>query len=210
MNNILKSFIPTMHLIKRTIGECEVVLHDMSTPQNSVVFVLGNVTNRKVGESFNHLIKDVLLNKNFENDCTANYYFKDSKDKLIRSSTSLIRDENDKVIGALCINIDTKKSLIAHELIQSMLPNFNFSDKKENNSNKKNQDINMIVEDIIKQTTFEFKDKKLNKDEKNDVIKFLYDKGVFEVKGAVSLVAKHLNTANATIYSYLNEIKKYK
>lgn len=208
MNNILKSFIPTMHLIKRMVGECEVVLHDMSSPQNSVVFVLGNVTNRKIGESFNHLVKDVLLSKDFEDDCKANYYFKTDDGKLIRSSTSLIRDEKDKVIGAICVNIDTKMALNSYEFIKALLPNFNFEDSKTKAHHQKNQNINVIVEDIIKQTTLKFKDKKLNKDEKKQIVEFLYNKGIFEVKGSISLVAKHLNIANATIYSYIDDIKQ--
>ncbi|KIR03728.1 hypothetical protein P261_02543 [Lachnospiraceae bacterium TWA4] len=77
MNTILKTYEPTARAIVELFGKgCEVVLHDLSKPENSVVFVVnGEVTGRKVGQSFDHLIRQVLLNTNFKDDCSVSYYF---------------------------------------------------------------------------------------------------------------------------------------
>ena len=236
MNQLLQTFIPTAHLIKNTIGDCEVVIHDMSTPQSSVVFVLGDVTGRKIGQSFDHLVKDVLLSKNFENDCTANYYFTAQNGKPIRSSTSLIRAVNGKVVGALCVNIDTSSAMAAYKVIKNLLPNakldskqsqgVNFTDGGCDNaalyeanfndgvsletqsSNNSQQNILDIVQDLIASATHDLDVERMKKEDRKRIVKFLSQKGIFEVKGAVELVAKALNTQKVTIYSYMDEVKK--
>lgn len=236
MNQLLQTFIPTAHLIKNTIGDCEVVIHDMSTPQNSVVFVLGDVTGRRIGQSFDHLVKDVLLSKNFENDCTANYYFTAKNGKLIRSSTSLIRGADGKVVGALCVNIDTSSAMAAYKAIKDLLPNAkldskqpqgaNFTDGSCNSavldgaslkdginfetqsSNDSQQNILDIVQDLIASATHDLDVEGMKKEDRKRIVKFLAQKGIFEVKGAVELVAKALRTQKVTIYSYMDEVKK--
>ena len=237
MNQLLQTFIPTAHLIKNTIGDCEVVIHDMSTPQNSVVFVLGDVTGRRIGQSFDHLIKDVLLSKNFENDCTANYYFTAQNGKLIRSSTSLIRAVNGKVVGALCVNIDTSSAMAAYKAIKNLLPNAKLDSKElqganfttdgscnsaaldeasfnddvnleTQNSNDLQQNILDIVQDLIASATHDLDVERMKKEDRKRIVKFLAQKGIFEVKGAVELVAKALRTQKVTIYSYMDEVKK--
>ena len=237
LNQLLQTFIPTAHLIKNTIGDCEVVIHDMSTPQNSVVFVLGDVTGRRIGQSFDHLVKDVLLSKNFENDCTANYYFTAQNGKLIRSSTSLIRGADGKVVGALCVNIDTSSAMAAYKAIKNLLPNAKLDSKElqganfttdgscnsaaldgasfnddvnleTQNSNDLQQNILDIVQDLIASATHDLNVERMKKEDRKRIVKFLAQKGIFEVKGAVELVAKALRTQKVTIYSYMDEVKK--
>ena len=237
MNQLLQTFIPTAHLIKNTIGDCEVVIHDMSTPQNSVVFVLGDVTGRRIGQSFDHLVKDVLLSKNFENDCTANYYFTAQNGKLIRSSTSLIRGADGKVVGALCVNIDTSSAIAAYKVIKNLLPNAKLDSKElqganfttdgscnsaaldeassndsvnleAKNSNDSQQNILDIVQGLIASATHDLDVEGMKKEDRKRIVKFLSQKGIFEVKGAVELVAKALRTQKVTIYSYMDEVKK--
>ena len=237
LNQLLQTFIPTAHLIKNTIGDCEVVIHDMSTPQNSVVFVLGDVTGRRIGQSFDHLVKDVLLSKNFENDCTATYYFTAQNGKLIRSSTSLIRGADGKVVGALCVNIDTSSAMAAYKAIKNLLPNAKLDSKElqganfttdgscnsaaldgasfnddvnleTQNSNDLQQNILDIVQDLIASATHDLNVERMKKEDRKRIVKFLAQKGIFEVKGAVELVAKALRTQKVTIYSYMDEVKK--
>ena len=66
MHPILKAYIPVANMLTQTFGKsCEVVIHDLTQPESSVVYVAnGAVTGRKEGQAFDHLIRKVLLNKN--------------------------------------------------------------------------------------------------------------------------------------------------
>lgn len=76
MNEALRAYFPVADMIAATFGPCcEAAIHDFSQPETSVVHVAGQVTGRKVGQSFDHLIKNVLLSKDFQNDQSNNYVF---------------------------------------------------------------------------------------------------------------------------------------
>ena len=92
MNEALNAFFPIADLIAATFGPCcEVVIHDFSQPETSVVHVAGQVTGRKVGQSFDHLIPNVLLSEAFRND------LKDSTKIIIAQRISSVIDA-DKII----------------------------------------------------------------------------------------------------------------
>ncbi|WP_205419663.1 PAS domain-containing protein, partial [Klebsiella pneumoniae] len=65
-----------------------------------------HVTGRQIGQSFDHLVKQVLLSDEFTEDHLAGYDIEAVDHRIIKSSTTLIRDYQQQVIGALCINYD--------------------------------------------------------------------------------------------------------
>ena len=109
MHPILLSYVPVADMVARTFGEdCEVLLHDLTTPQHSIVHVANNrVTGRHLGESFRNLVQKALFSgdRGEGEDFVANYYY-EFEGRLIRSSSLLIRDEKGALIGAMCINVD--------------------------------------------------------------------------------------------------------
>ncbi|VTR50870.1 two-component response regulator involved in C4-dicarboxylate transport [Actinobacillus pleuropneumoniae] len=59
-------------MLVETFGKsCEVVLHDLNRPEHSVVYVAGDVTHRKPGQNFDHLVKEVMLSDKLNNNYVA-------------------------------------------------------------------------------------------------------------------------------------------
>ena len=74
MNKNLLSYVSVAELIARTFPNAEVVLHDLSKPQHSVVYVANNsVTGRKVGQTFHHLIEKAVFAGNPADGVFDNY-----------------------------------------------------------------------------------------------------------------------------------------
>ena len=123
MNKYLKPYIHVADMITGMFGpQCEAVLHDLTNPEYSVVYVSnGTVTNRKIGQSFDHLIRNVLLNKKFADDQVVNYSFDTIDGKKIKSSSLLIRDESDIVVGMLCVNYNVTELEKLHNDISAFL-----------------------------------------------------------------------------------------
>ncbi|MBR2604858.1 MAG: PAS domain-containing protein, partial [Clostridia bacterium] len=71
---VLRPYVAVADMLAKTFGqECEVVLHDLSIPERSVVYVANNsVTGRKVGQSFDQLVKQVILSSDLKEDFVAN------------------------------------------------------------------------------------------------------------------------------------------
>jgi len=206
----LKPYVALANMISESFGnKCEVVLHDLSTPQHSVVYVAnGIITDRKVGQSFDHLIKYVLLSNKFNNDYTANYSFRTDSGKQIKSSTSLIRDENDQVIGAFCINMQVD-DLLSMQIFLNRLLNDKMNEKQEYIPEEKPfEHVNDIINDLINKTIGQIDVSSLQRKDNIELLTFMYEKGIFLAKGSIEKVAEKLNVSPVTIYSYLDEIKK--
>ncbi|RFB15292.1 transcriptional regulator [Bacillus sp. HNG] len=213
MNSIHEQYIPVAEVIAKTFGhDCEVVLHDLTVPQSSVVYTVNNhVTGRQVGQSFNHLITDVLLSQNFTNDYSANYYFHTDDGRLIKSSTLLIRNPDKKVIGALCINIDTTRITENINWLSSFIPqnpdlplNPNYQQDRTNETEHIQEFAHDLIDKIIGTKPVE----KLRRDEKVEMVRFMEQKGIFLIRGTIDRVAEKLNISKVTVYSYIEEIKE--
>ena len=205
MNSILEMYFPMADLIAGTFGkECEVVVHDLENPEQSVVYVVnGEVTGRAKGQSFDHLIKNVLLSKDFKEDHLINYTFETTDGRKIRSSSLLIRDKK-KLIGMICINYDMTRYRMMQESLNAFFGAENEQTAKEENSG---QDVMAIIDDLIMQIIGPNDAKNLNRKRCVELVKFMDDKGIFLVKGAMDKVAELMGVSRITIYSYLDEAK---
>ena len=213
INKSLEQYIPIVQLIAKTFGsDCEVVLHDLEEPRNSVVYTLNNlVTGRQIGQSFDHLVPQVLLSENFSNDCSANYYFHTTDGRLIKSSTALLRNNEKKVIGALCVNIDTTKITNSLNWLSAMLPGYpsigNQAVAREADEADTIEHISEIVDDLIDKIIGNRDVAELRREEKLDMIRFMEQKGLFLIKGAIDKVAGKMGISKVTVYSYIDEVK---
>ena len=205
----LLPYVAMADMIGASFGkQCEAVIHDLTKPENSVVYVAnGIITNREIGQSFDHLVKQVILSKNFKNDYRANYTFTSDDGREIKSSTSLIRDEQEEVIGAFCINFEVEH----FKKMSTFLKDFFDEEEKievETNSQPEFSNVQDIINNLIDNTIGHADVSKLKKDDNIRLITFMYEKGIFQAKGSVEKVAEKLQISPVTVYAYLDQIKK--
>ena len=233
MDITVNQLIPVVDMIARTFGrDCEVVLHDLTQPRNSVVYAAnGHVTGREIGQSFDHLITHVLLSKDFKDDVSANYFFRTGDGTLIRSSTALIKNEDGVVVGAVCVNLDTSTDTALlrrlREQYQGFLDAAGLPEpegsggktegpfaasppqpvKKPEVSELLGGHIVDMANHLIDQIVGGQDVSQIQRDEKVQMVRFMYEKGLFLIKGTIERVAEKLGVSKVTIYSYLDEIK---
>lgn len=206
MNPKLKSYIPVADMIARTWGaESEVVLHDVADPEHSVVYVVnGHVTGREIGQGFEHFVKSAMEQGDTNEDFVANDFFR-KKGKLIRTSSAMIRDDEGKLIGALCINIDMTRMLQQAEYIQSFLPQV-----KEKPTVKRDVSpdrVEDMVFSLIDNILADCETSALSREERIAKIRFMDTRGIFQLKGSIEQVAERLGVNKVTVYSYLDEVR---
>lgn len=219
----LQPFIQMVDFIGMAMGNnCEVVLHDVSNIEHSIVAVKnGHISNRKVGGSLTDLALKILKDKSYEEkNYLINYSGKTQDGKILRSSTFFIKDDNKKVVGMLCLNMDVSKMVDTRNLLDSLISGIH---EMQTNNLQQNrdllhngcdtiEDLHTSIEDlttsVISKTILEtnISPYRMSANEKMEVVKQLNEKGVFLIKGAVSEVALHLKTSEATVYRYLNKI----
>ncbi|QKJ22642.1 helix-turn-helix transcriptional regulator [Poseidonibacter lekithochrous] len=214
MNQHIKRFITIADFLGEVLGSnTEIILHDLTNYEESIVYIInGHISNRKIGGRPTDLILEFIAaesegNKQF----ISNYNSKSIEGKLLYSSTYFIRDDDNKIVGALGLNSDyheVKKSL---SFLTSLLPNYvddkvlSLNNIKEN-LNTDPQELTLNKIDAIL-NEFDIVPNRMTTDEKTEVITALNDCGVFNIRGSVQEVASKLQMSEPSIYRYIKKIK---
>ncbi|MBM7615810.1 helix-turn-helix transcriptional regulator [Alkaliphilus hydrothermalis] len=208
LHPILKGMIPMVEGLAKTFGKnCEVVLHEIKESKKSIVAICnGHVTGRSVGSP----MLDVglkAIRKGNEADNILNYKNKSSDGRVLKSTTMFIRDENDQIIGCLCINIDISEFVVAQKSLEELIQTD--SKVEMNNGEFATNNVNDVLMNIVAETleTYGKPVAYMNKEEKVNIVKKLDEQGAFLIKGAIDYVAKILCVSRYTIYNYLDEIR---
>lgn len=175
----------------------EVIIHDLKT--GLIAAIYHSFSKRKVGDE--SLLDDIEEFQELPNVFPS--YIKTNWDgKKIKSISATIRDEKNKPIALLCINVDLTKWDELHDFLGQLL--------SKNHSNLKpavlfNEDwrekINVYVSNYLKNENLTFK--QLSKEKKKELVLALHADGAFNASHAAQYVADVLNLSRATIYNYL-------
>lgn len=219
MNNLLKRYIPMVYFLGEAMGDnCEVVLHDLTDPENAIIAISnGYISGRKVGGPTTDLVLKVLKEgSKKEKDFIVNYAAKVSNNNICRSSSFFIRDENEKIVGVLCVNVDVSAYVETRKMLNKLI-----QCEVEEDSKNLSPDVIEVFENLhatIDDVLGALIDNVLNKyaipparmslEEKMAVVKQLSDNGLFLLKGGISELAKRMQISEPTIYRYLNKMKE--
>jgi len=212
INPIIQSYIPLVKGISATFGSrCEVVLHDFTDLQHSIVAIEnGHVTGRSSGSPMTEASLKLVQNGKVDEDI-VNYTGKSADGRVLKSTTVFIKDEHQKVIGCFCINFDITELVGARSVLNDIMKIS--EDFQERQSDPKNLNVvSVVLTDLVKETLDEVGKPiiYLSKDDKVMMVDRLDQKGAFLIKGAIDYVANVLCVSRYTIYNYLDEIRETK
>jgi predicted transcriptional regulator YheO len=203
---ILNIIDPIVEGIAKLFGKnCEVVLHSLDNLQHSIIKIKnGEITGRKLGSPLTDLSIKILKEVNSSRDNVRSYYTKTKDAKILKSVTVLIRNSQEKPIGFLCINFNLSTPLT--EFVQEIFPRSRtLVDTLEYFPVDTNELINRTLGEVVTKIA---KKKDIPNTDKNKLIVFeLYNKGIFNIKGTIDLVAKEIGVSRYTIYNYIRETK---
>lgn len=211
----LSAFIPFVKGLAETFGSnCEVVLHDFSDLQHSIIAIEnGHVTGRSVGSPMMEASLKLYVSDKVDED-NINYTGKSADGRVLKSSTMFIKDEKAKVLGCLCINYDitelTAVQRVMNDLMKVAVPNAGI--KTSETDDEVFNVVSGVLKDIVNDT-IQIIGKPiiyLSKEEKVNIVEILDQKGAFLIKGAIDYVAEVLCVSRYTIYNYLDEIREQK
>ncbi len=188
-------------------SNCEIVLHDLSQDYSSTIVAIqnGHVTSRKVGECGSNLGLEVLRGV-VKNGDKYKYFTRLKDGKIVRSSTTYLKDDAGQVIGALCINYDITNMMQLHE----MLKNITMVDDDFSEGTVEEEVFASNVGELLDHFIIEHQ-KKLNKnsltltkEEKIKAIQFFDNKGAFLITKAGDRICEYLGISKYTLYNYLD------
>ncbi|TCP97213.1 putative transcriptional regulator YheO [Cricetibacter osteomyelitidis] len=203
---ILNSYVAVVDGLSALIGEhCEIVLHSLEDLEHSAICIAnGHNTNRKVGSPITDLALKSL--HNMQSDSVSKPYFTRARaNGLMKSVTVAIRNKDQRIIGLLCININLEVPV--SQFLQAFMPTAEQADAAAVNFASSVEDlVTQTIEHTIEEVTA---DRLVANNNKNrQIVVSLFEKGIFDIKDAINLVAERLNISRHTVYLYIRQIKQ--
>ncbi|WP_080873087.1 helix-turn-helix transcriptional regulator [Oceanobacillus timonensis] len=203
---ILKSYKTLMEGLADYLGSgYEFVLHSLEDLNESVIQIInGHHTGRKVGAPVTDLALSMLTElEKKENSGHISYNTTNIKGEPLKAVTIVIKGEDDKNIGLLCINfyLNTPLSDIILNLNNSWEHNAGNTYAKESFVDNVDELIFQAVSQVQKEVEM---DESVSHLLKNKIIvSKLYHQGVFQFKDAVVKIAEILGISKNTVYMHL-------
>ena len=104
----------------------------------------------------------------------------------------------------LCINFDITSSLKVQKELESFLA---ITPAEPAEEKSVGPDVGAVIDELILNIIGDADVKNLTRKRSVEIVKFMDEKGIFLVKGAIDKVASLLGVSKVTIYSYLDEAK---
>ncbi|AGK55579.1 helix-turn-helix transcriptional regulator [Bacillus sp. 1NLA3E] len=227
---IIDHYKKLVEFLGKVLGEnYEVILHIIEKGNSYVGAIANNhISGRTVSAPLTGLALKMMKDRTYlDKDYITNYKGFTKLGEEIRGSTYFIKDENNELIGMFCINFDSSKhrkiAIDILDLVQTQLNMISPTlvetaiSKKEKIEEHHDHEFIEYFSDSIEEVVKSIVDPSLlnpniilKQEQKIEIIKQLYKKGIFQLKGAVSQVAELLNVSEPSIYRYLKIIDKDK
>jgi len=209
--NILKSHEAIVDAIAAFLGtSCEVTLHSLEDVDHALIKIVNNEhTKRKPGHPLTDQGKQILEDFKASGKQDKSHYTTTSASGDPMRSLFTVITNKEKPIGLIGINYNMNTPL--SEFI-STFSIFNQNRLKEEHSEHSSAPTSveeMIHDAVSEMITNISTNINIPNHEKNKYIVYgLYDKGIFDIKGSVIMVAKELKLSKFTIYSYIRELRE--
>jgi predicted transcriptional regulator YheO len=185
---------------------CEVVLHDLTQPESSIVAIHnGHVTGRRVGESLADTGLFDLANRFPDRDVVAGYRTYSSDSRPLRSTTVFFRDQKGFPYAALGINYDLSLLQQLHRYTEQMLDDANIEKPNPIVAGGVNDLLDQLFAEAVQATGKAFS--QFDKQDRVAVVRHLERRGAFLIRGAVSSVARLMGVSRVALYGYLEEAR---
>lgn len=215
-----KHYIDLVHFLGKTLGSNhEIILHVIDEEGTSIAAIENShISGRTLDSPVTGFALELMKkSKEMGTNFVTNYKARNKVGKEIQGSTFLIKDEEDRLEGLLCINIDNSKyQKLADDLLQLANLSSPISDitldfaHSKTISSEAEEGMVEILSNSIEEIIYETIDPKildgrytLSTEAKIEMVEKLEKKGIFQLKGAVSQVAEVLHVSEPTIYRYL-------
>ena len=207
LNEQLKNTLFSLaHTIAAHYGKsCEVAVHDLTddnAAEHSIIYIEnGEVTGRTVGDGASGVVLEQLRGDTPAED-RIGYFSKTSDGKILKSSTTYIRDDSGKVIAIFSVNHDITALSVASTALSELVNPFEPGGTVE----RITPNVGELLDELLwKSTELIGKPVSLmNKDDKMRAIRFLNSKGALLITKSGDKIAKYFGISKFTLYSYID------
>lgn len=179
----------------------EVVVHDLSHPDHSIVYIGNNLSGRAAGEPATELGLARIADSDFP-DVLANYPNEFSDGRPAKSTSIGLRDKTGRFVAAICLNMD----LSYLKGVEAYLRSVTEIAADQAGSRETLGKRASVEEKIHRFAAKRNRDPRaLASDEKRELIQNLQADGEFDMRGATERIAAAIGISRTNLYYYLGD-----
>ncbi|HHL5854673.1 TPA: transcriptional regulator [Klebsiella variicola] len=177
---------------------CEVVVHDLKTPEHAVISIRNNLSGRQSGDPATELGLARISSPEFPN-ILANYANKFPDGRPAKSTSIGIKNEAGEYVAAICLNVD----MTLFRGMQNALAQFTNLTSNSVSENLESGGTEMIRQRIEQYAArLATTPRSLSVHDRKQLVAELKSSGLLEVRRAMETVSQHLGISRATAYLY--------
>ena len=181
---------------------CEVVLHDLTVPEHSIVQIENNLSGRSVGDSATEIGLARIADSGFP-DIIANYANKFADGRPVKCTSIGLKDKGGKYVAAICLNVDISYLKSVSTYLNELTRIKSEHAPVEENLGGGTQDV---AAKILAFAAARNRDPRaLTSEEKGEILQQLAAAGELERRGAAEKIAAIMGLSRSNIYYYLRK-----
>lgn len=207
-----ENLIKLMHGIAMHFGNsCEVVLHDFEKDHKHTITAIenGHVTNRRIGGPITSAGLEIMRGTRPAVD-SFNDINRSQNGKILRTSSIYLHNDDGRVIGSLCINLDITNLIATRSMIDGLIylqgaPASEQTSSDEIVTNDVNEMLDILIEKSISHVGVPVTS--MTKEEKMQGLRYLDERGAFLIKKASDRIAQSYGISRFSLYNYLDAVR---
>lgn len=185
---------------------CEVVLHDLTNPNNSIIAIECPLSGRKVGDPATEMglarIKDPLFP-----EVVQNYTNTLPNGRSVKSTSIGIKNSEGKFIAAICLNLDISLFSPIKQVLE-LLTSTTSSAIPETLQTRSTNDVRAAIESFAAQHNAQ--PRTLSLQQRHDLLDHLVQKGLLQLRNAIPITAETIGISRASVYGILKKRDSFK
>ncbi|WP_373987104.1 transcriptional regulator [Duganella sp. BuS-21] len=218
---VINALRPVVPMLAAMAGpHLEVVLHDVSKPENSVVAIAnGHISGRSVGSS---VLEGPQNDRGFAaatrikskdgavHSLVEDYVTVTADGRELRSASAIFRDASGEPFATLCLNVDLSGFQAAHGWLSQMLkPMLQAPEIAAPPAAPPESQMDTLMQEIINEAVSPGGSADaMTREEKIQAVGAMQRRGLFIVKGGVERAAAALGVSRFTVYNYMEQLRR--
>lgn len=182
----------------------EVVLHDLTKPDNAIVAIANNLSGRRPGDAVTEMGLKRIADPAFP-EVIANYPNRFPDGRPAKSTSIGLKNSAGQYVAAICMNMDISTMAAAAaglaQLVATQHPDNAAAEVSETLATRRLDDIAEVLTAFA--TEHNTTPQRLTQAQRRDAMRRLAERGLLELRHAYTAVAETLGVARSTVYTYL-------
>lgn len=200
MKKELQKYLPICDAISKLFyPNVEVVMHDLRTKK--LIYISNAFSKRRVGDRMINDLEDIT---SIKEDFVGPYEKINDNGQRLKAVSIILREEKNLPIGMICINYNIEVLETLMESLKAMTSLNSSETPATLFSQNWKEHTNQTIEKFLQDKNISLSG--LTNSDKKEMVSFLQQEGIFEIRNALNHVCKILNISRATIYNWLKKV----